>query len=121
MRPHVLPRVQRMIGQHDVAGRVAIFSPAQRWVGSRKLQSRPPAASRSTAPDVRARTLLVERAVSLGEEKDTKTRAVRTVNLLAPLAEDLANWRMICRDPAPNALVFPKRDGRAWTDADYRS
>ena len=46
--------------------------------------------------------------LSLGEEKDTKTRSVRTVNLLAPLAEDLAAWRMICRDPAPGALVFPR-------------
>jgi integrase len=35
--------------------------------------------------DVRERTLLIQRAVSLGEEKYTKTRAHRTVRLLAPL------------------------------------
>jgi integrase len=39
--------------------------------------------------NVRDRTILVERAVSLGEPKDTKTRAHRTVRLLAPLQEDL--------------------------------
>jgi integrase len=37
---------------------------------------------------VRDRTLLVERAVSLGDVTETKTRAHRTVRLLAPLQED---------------------------------
>jgi integrase len=41
---------------------------------------------------VRDRTILVERAVSLGELKDTKTRAHRTVRLLAPLQDDLRAW-----------------------------
>lgn len=44
--------------------------------------------------DVRERTILVERAVSLGEVKDTKTRSTRSVRLLGPLAADLAEWRM---------------------------
>jgi integrase len=43
--------------------------------------------------DVRERTLLVQRSVSLGEEADTKTRQHRTVRLLAPLAADLSAWR----------------------------
>jgi hypothetical protein len=43
---------------------------------------------------IRARTLLDERALSLGEAKDTKTRAHRTVRLLEPLHEDLLTWRM---------------------------
>jgi integrase len=47
---------------------------------------------------VRDRTILVERAVSLGELKDTKTRAHRTVRLLASLQDDL--------------LVFPGQHGR---------
>ena len=57
--------------------------------------------------DIRERTILVERAVSLGEEKDTKTHAHRTVRLLAPLREDLLAWRMRCGRPRDGALVFP--------------
>jgi integrase len=39
--------------------------------------------------DVREQTILIERALSLGKEDDTKTDAHRTVRLLAPLAGDL--------------------------------
>ena len=44
--------------------------------------------------DIREQTILVERAISLGEEKDTKTAAHRTVRLLQPLAVDLREWRL---------------------------
>ena len=40
--------------------------------------------------DIREKTILVERALSLGDEADTKTTAHRTVRLLAPLRADLA-------------------------------
>jgi site-specific recombinase XerC len=38
--------------------------------------------------DVGKRALRVRRSISLGEETTTKTRAARSVRLLAPLAED---------------------------------
>ena len=44
--------------------------------------------------DLRTRTILVQRAVSLGEEKATKTSQNRTVRLLGPLKADLAEWRL---------------------------
>ncbi|HEX8160148.1 MAG TPA: site-specific integrase, partial [Solirubrobacteraceae bacterium] len=68
---------------------------------------------------VRDRTLLVERAVSLGELKDTKTRAHRTVRLLAPLQDDLRGWRQSCENPADGALVFPSAADRPWTKTDW--
>ena len=68
--------------------------------------------------DVRAQTLLVQRALSLGEDADTKTRQHRTVRLLAPLREDLALWR---RSASGNALVFPGHDGNAWSLPAYQS
>jgi integrase len=71
--------------------------------------------------DIRENTLLVERAISLGVEKDTKTTAHRTVRLLAPLASDLREWRMRNGRPAQDALVFPSAKGGPWTDAAYRS
>jgi integrase len=43
--------------------------------------------------DVRQRTLLVERAVSYGQLKTTKTGRARTVRLMPALADDLAAWR----------------------------
>jgi integrase len=69
--------------------------------------------------DVRERTILVERAVSLGHEKDTKTYAHRTVRLLAPLREDLLAWRMRNGRPGDGASVFPGPKGCTWTKTSY--
>jgi integrase len=71
--------------------------------------------------DIRERTLLVQRSVSLGEEADTKTRQHRTVRLLAPLAADLRSWRMAAGRPDETELVFPGKDGQPWTQAAYQS
>jgi integrase len=71
--------------------------------------------------DVREQTLLVQRAISLGEEADTKTRQHRTVRLLAPLAADLRSWRMAAGRPDDCELVFPGKEGQPWTQAAYQS
>jgi integrase len=71
--------------------------------------------------DIRERTLLVQRSVSLGEEADTKTRQHRTVRLLAPLAADLSAWRTAATRPDDTELVFPDKDGHPWTQAAYQS
>jgi integrase len=71
--------------------------------------------------DIRERTILVQRAISLGEEADTKTRQHRTVRLLTPLAADLRSWRMAAGHPDDGQLVFPSHDGGPWTQAAYQS
>ena len=71
--------------------------------------------------DVREQTLLVQRAISLGEESDTKTRQHRTVRLLAPLAADLRLWRMAAGRLGDSELVFPGKEGKPWTQAAYQS
>ena len=71
--------------------------------------------------DIRDRTILVQRSVSLGEEADTKTRQHRTVRLLAPLATDLRTWRMASGRPGDGELVFPGKEGVPWTQAAYQS
>jgi integrase len=71
--------------------------------------------------DVRHKTILVERAISLGQEKDTKTAAHRTVRLLAPLAADLREWRLRSGRPPDHWLVFPSKKGEPWTLAAYQS
>ena len=71
--------------------------------------------------DVRERTILIQRSISLGEEADTKTRHHRTVRLLAPLAADLRSWRMAAGRPDNNQLVFPGQHGQPWTLAAYQS
>jgi integrase len=70
--------------------------------------------------DIRAQTVLVERSLSLGEEKDTKTSEHRTVRLLSPLAIDLREWRLRSGRPDDRTLVFPDRHGRVWSDQAYR-
>ena len=82
---------------------------------------RPGEATALTWEHVGARTLLVEQASSGdgGAAKGTKTGAIRTVRLLAPLVDDLAAWRTSsARDGGP---LFPRRDGTAWTMTDYRN
>jgi integrase len=70
--------------------------------------------------DVRERTLLIQRGADpTGKAKTTKTRSVRTVRLLAPLAADLKEWRMASGRPGDDALVFPAADGAAWTKDDW--
>jgi integrase len=71
--------------------------------------------------DVRERTILIQRSISLGEEADTKTRQHRTVRLLAPLAADLRSWRMAAGGPDDDQLVFPSKGGQPWTQAAYQS
>lgn len=71
--------------------------------------------------DIRERTILIQRSVSLGEEADTKTRQHRTVRLLAPLAADLRSWRMAAGRPDDHQLVFPGQQGQPWTQAAYQS
>jgi integrase len=69
--------------------------------------------------DIRERTILVERAVSLGEESDTKTTAHRTVRLLAPLREDLLAWKLRSGRPRDATAIFPGPEGRSWSKTSY--
>ena len=71
--------------------------------------------------DIREQTILVERAVSLGEEKDTKTAAHRTVRLLPPLATDLREWQLRSGRPGAKALIFPSTAGTVWSQPAYQS
>ena len=71
--------------------------------------------------DVRERTILIQRSVSLGKEADTKTRQHRTVRALAPLAADLREWRLAAGRPGDTELVFPGKAGQPWTQAAYQS
>ncbi len=70
---------------------------------------------------IRERTILVEGAVAVGEIAATKTARARTVALLAPLARDLAEWRLLNGRPDDRELVFPGVDGRPWTPSAYRN
>ena len=71
--------------------------------------------------DVRDRTLLIQHGLSDGAIKDTKTEDHRTVRLLAPLAADLKEWRMLQGRPAFNTLVIPGKLGEPWTEDAYGS
>ena len=69
---------------------------------------------------MRDNTLLIERALSLGVQADTKTRQHRTVRF-APLRSDLAAYCLACGRPDDSALIFPGHNGRPWTEAAYKS
>jgi integrase len=75
---------------------------------------RPGEALALTWGDIGVRTILVDKATSLGKLQSTKTGRTRSVVLLKPLAADLAEWRLAAGRPAADALVFPTRDGELW-------
>ena len=82
---------------------------------------RPGEALALTWGDIRERTLLVQRAVSLGEISDTKTGHHRTVRLLGPLASDLREWQLANGRPPDSELIFPSHAGKPWTLPAYQS
>jgi integrase len=83
---------------------------------------RPGEARGLTWGDIGDRTIRVRGAVDPdGVDKATKTTKSRSVRLLAPLAEDLVAWRTASGNPSDAALIFPRSDGRAWTETDYRN
>jgi integrase len=49
----------------------------------------------------------------------TKTGRARDVDLLAPLAQDLAEWRMACGRPGDDQLIIPRPSGGEWTRSDW--
>lgn len=71
--------------------------------------------------DIGEQTIMVERAVSLGQLKDTKTGQHRAVRLIGPLKADLESWRLQCGSPSDRALVFPSQNGGPWTQSAYQS
>ncbi|MGK2937136.1 MAG: tyrosine-type recombinase/integrase [Solirubrobacteraceae bacterium] len=62
----------------------------------------------------------IDRAVSLGRIETTKTGRRRTVMLLGPLAQDLAEWRLHAGRP-DEGLVFPSRRGAPWSPDEWRN
>jgi integrase len=110
VRPLAPATVERIRALLD-AGRAAIVS-VLAYAGLRPGELR--------WSDVRDRTLLVQRGADPdGKAKTTKTRAVRTLRLLAPLAADLKEWRMASGRPSDDALVFPSADGDPWTKDEW--
>jgi integrase len=71
--------------------------------------------------DIRQRTILVERSIALGKAKPTKTGKSRTVRLVAPLAQDLREWKLASGRPGDRELIFPGVDGRPWTEEAWKS
>jgi hypothetical protein len=43
------------------------------------------------------------------------------VRLLAPLATDLAEWRLRCDPDGDDDLLFPNRSGGVWNDGAWQS
>lgn len=83
---------------------------------------RPGEATALTWQDIGDRTILVERSNDQeGEVVQTKTGVIRTVRLLAPLAEDLVAWRATHDEPLPIQPLVPRPDGRGWDIDDYKN
>ena len=71
--------------------------------------------------DIREHSVFATKAISLGEEKGTKTGKERVVPLMKPVVQDLSEWKLASGRPDDTALVFPAADGGLWKDHDYRN
>ena len=85
------------------------------------VRLRPSEALALTWEDIGERTILVERALSLGEVKGTKTRSSRTVRLVGPLKADLNAFRMQLGVPNQDEPIFSARSGGYWSDNGWRN
>lgn len=70
--------------------------------------------------DVGERSLLIQRATAPdGTVKTTKNAQARSVQLLAPLAAELREWRLAAGRPAQDALVVATSAGTPWSKEDW--
>lgn len=51
----------------------------------------------------------------------SKTGRARDIELVAPLAQDLAQWRLLCGRPPGKAPIFPTVDGDEWRRHDWQN
>lgn len=51
----------------------------------------------------------------------SKTEKDRVLDVLAPLAQDLAEWRLAQGRPEGSALIFPRDGGKAWQLHDWQN
>lgn len=51
----------------------------------------------------------------------SKTGRSRDVEVLAPLAQDLAEWRLLCGRPSGASLIVPTLDGDEWKRHDWQN
>jgi integrase len=123
----VSPQQVEAIRQHVPTTRDAVLISLLAYAGLR-----PGEALALTWGDIGDNTINVDKSLSLGEERDTKTGNHRTVRLLAPLAEELSAMRPrvvhLVRDEDDgltrqdiNARIFTLADGRDWTDTAWRN
>ncbi len=49
----------------------------------------------------------------------SKTGRARDIDLLAPLAQDLAEWRLMCGRPSNKQLIVPRPTGGDWSREDW--
>lgn len=70
--------------------------------------------------DVETGHIVVEKALSMGEIRSTKTGKSRRVPLIAPLASDLRSWRLASKHSGDDDPVFPNFQGGRWTESDWR-
>jgi integrase len=104
-----------MLARGDNAGAVLVCVMAYAGL-------RPGEATALAWEHIGTRTVLVERATDQsGSHIETKTGVIRTVQLLAPLAEDLAAWRTAQGNLPPGSPIAPRTDGRGWTIDDYKN
>jgi integrase len=82
---------------------------------------RPGEALALSSAHVRDRVLLVDRARSDRTFKETKTREFRTVDLVAPLVADLAEWQLASGGLRAEDLMFPAPRGRPWSTHDWQN
>lgn len=69
-------------------------------------------------------TILVEQRNENGElvsGQKVKALGARSVDLVAPLRQDLVEWRMAAGRPPRRALVFPRGDGDPWRRHDWNN
>ncbi len=99
--PVVLERIRARMGERDALVVSLMYLAGLRPEEVFALQWR----------HVGERVLLIEQAATGGKIKGTKTGPGATVEIVPPLAEDLASWRRALQPASGDDLVVPSRQG----------
>ena len=121
--PVVVERIRLRMTRRDTKDRTGIrpiadacFVTLMSYAGLR-----PGEALALTWADIGSHTIAVDKAVRDGIEAPTKTGAIRTVRLVAPLLSDLDALRFASGMPSADRLVLPSQDGDYWSRSEFNN
>jgi integrase len=121
--PVVVERIRRRMARRETMDPSGVRATADACLVTLMSYAglRPGEALALTWGDIGSNTIAVDKAVRDGAQAPTKTGAIRSIPLVAPLRIDLDHLRWACGLPDPDRLVIAAADGGYWSSFEFRN